>query len=98
MNDNHDEMLRDLNVWHAAYHDVSMDEGWSLFECINSTSGPVQVQRIDDMEVLEDDRLAWALVAIKAARGEPHAFHALAILEKYNPDEAAQIHRLMPTR
>ena len=98
MDDNHDEMLRDLSVWHAAYHGAAMDEGWALFECIGSTNGPLQVQRIDDMDILEDDRLALALVAIKAARGEPHAFHALAVLEKYSPDEAALIHRLMPNK
>lgn len=74
-------------------------EGWSIFECGGSDSGPFQLQRVDDLEVFPSDDEAWTYVINKAREGSAYHKGALDYLREHNPTEIAsmaRVHGWMP--
>ena len=76
-------------------------EGWGIWECDGSESGPYQLQRIDspddrDAPSFGDDAAAWEFVKAKAAEGSAYHVAALDYLKQHNPLEYAAIHNDAP--
>jgi hypothetical protein len=83
----------------AAHGRTALTEGWLMSVCYGSECGPVQVQKVDspdDVEdetglsvpELEDDETAWRIVARNTA---PHHAAALNVLQRFNPAEYARV-------
>lgn len=75
--------------------------GWDLFESERYTgTGPdgvhnyvpeLQLQKLDERDVFDDDAKAWAHVRARAAEGCPLSSKALAILQRESPAEYTRI-------
>jgi hypothetical protein len=64
-----------------------LKEGWDLFDSTGSVDGNLQLQKVDDDRVFEDDKEALKHVINKAGEGsQPHK-EALRRLVEYNPKE-----------
>jgi len=69
----------------------AQSEGWGIFETDGSSSGPYQLQRMDDEEVFEDDDAAARFVQQRASYGHHYHASALEFLREHNPIEYAAI-------
>lgn len=67
-------------------------EGWGIFECGGSESGPYKICKDedppeDDTPDLENDDGAWAHVAARALEGSAYHTSALLYIHEFNPIE-----------
>jgi hypothetical protein len=64
-----------------------LKEGWDIFDSTGSVDGNLQLQKVDEDRVFEDDKEALKHVINKADQGsEPHK-EALRRLVEHNPKE-----------
>lgn len=84
--------------WTSAHQDAAWREGWDLFTATEGSE--VQVQRIDDPEVLEDESPGAtylpsdevAMVKVRTGTGEHHSV-ARKILYDHFPEEWALLEK-----
>lgn len=65
----------------------NVEEGWDLFFSDGSDSGDYQIQRIDEMNLFENDIEAIKFVYKKALEGSKRHRKALARIMILNPQE-----------
>jgi hypothetical protein len=63
--------------WTAANRDAARAEGWNVFDCIGSVSGPFQICKYDEEDRFENDTNAWRFVWLRSVRGYPFTFERL---------------------
>ena len=82
--------------WTSDDRSAALSEGWDIFDCQGSASGPWQLQSFDDPEDVEtaprpypfqSDLDAWKHVRSRAAQGSPLHERALAFLAEHNLPE-----------
>lgn len=79
-----------IPAWTEAHSDAAVKEGWNIWECFGSSSGPWQIQRLDDAAdypgsvQLESDDDAWRLVI---SGGQAHHRAALDFIKAHNDIE-----------
>jgi hypothetical protein len=82
-------------------------EGWSIFDCIGSENGPVQIQRFDTPSEwsqapapypFAEDTDVWEHVWGQALAGSDMHARALAFVRQENPTEADAIERWVAAR
>lgn len=90
-----DEMVEAMSHWTSEMQEAALREGWDLWDSRGSISGPLQVQRIDDAELvteevgfevpyLESDD--HAMLIVRTGTGEHHAM-ARHLVAKHNPED-----------
>lgn len=70
--------------WTAEHSAAAQAEGWDVFECIGSSHGQWQIQKVDADNKLDCDDAAWRIVATRA---KPHHVAAVAFIKAHNPQE-----------
>lgn len=78
----------DITPWDHDCGGKAMEEGWALFECSGTSHLPIEVQKVDDDEILEDDTQAWELIATKSTVCH---MGTLRFLRDHSPQEYGQI-------
>jgi hypothetical protein len=87
--------------WTDEMNTAALREGWTIFTCYGSVSGPVQVQAIDspddviiDVEVpmLADDDVAMLLVMRGTA---PHHVMARELIKELNPEDYQRMEHVL---
>lgn len=75
--------------WTAEHSAAAQAEGWDIFECIGSSYGSWQIQKLDENDILDNDDDAWTIVG---AQIKPHHVAAVAFLRAHNPIEIEMFH------
>lgn len=79
-----------INDWTGDDSQQAMAEGWDIFEA-HGDKIELQIQRIDETAILEDDGHAWKLCAHRARAGSELHRKALTIIRDSSPDEWERI-------
>lgn len=60
------------------------DEGWGVFDSYGSAGGPLQIQKIDEEGIFDDDCEVWEMVWRRAAEGDEVCQGALEVVREFN--------------
>ena len=95
-----------MNLWTTGDDDRAKRQGWALFSTDRSLSfestvvdgapyghRPVELQKLDEEDVFEEDADAWKFVYQNFMRGDELATRAFLSLEQESPAELAAIFR-----
>lgn len=77
--------------WWRLYGDAAEAQGWSLFECSGDGRPPIELERVDEMGIFDDDQQAWRFVVRNAQAGDLACATALHVLARESPTEHAAI-------
>jgi hypothetical protein len=82
-------------VWTHEHVEAAAARGWGIFDTDGSEAGtPYQLQKMDEVAVLDSDDQAWVQVREDAASGDALALSALAYLKENSPIEYHSIMHL----
>lgn len=76
-----------FDEWNRRFAEWCYADGWSVF----TTSEGLQVQKLDEEAMLEDDGDAWALICAGLKDNQEWAWSLMEILSTDGPDEYQRI-------
>lgn len=89
---------RAVTLQRELFDALAQNEGWAVFNADGSQQNrlgncPLQIQRLDELELLESDLAAHRCVVEGAKDGKEHCLHALKCLRNESQPELALIYR-----